>query len=319
MAGGIDWFRWHHGSITDPKFALVARRAGASLPDVIAVWAYLLERASAAEQRGHFGDVDAEAVDCLFDFPSTETRTADIISAMALRGIVEAGHIVAWDKRQPRRERDGDSSAERTRDYRRRQRDAATRQVTPRDADVTPGDASVTPGDATKDGCDAMKVGCDASVTPGDAMRRQVTPRGEESREEHSVPNGTDGEPSGLDSASNVVPFTLRHDQPLPEEETVDARTYIFAAGVPLLTAADVTERNARSMLAMLAKLNGDAAVVAALRLCADERPIEPVSWLQSRLKGRPKVGRRAPTSHDLQGIDYSEGIGDDGSMAAAV
>ena len=24
MAGCIDWFRWHHGSVTDPKFKLIA-------------------------------------------------------------------------------------------------------------------------------------------------------------------------------------------------------------------------------------------------------------------------------------------------------
>lgn len=48
MAGGIDWFRWHHGSVTDPKFQLVAKRAGVSLGDVIAVWAFVLEKASQA-------------------------------------------------------------------------------------------------------------------------------------------------------------------------------------------------------------------------------------------------------------------------------
>lgn len=37
MAGGIEWFRWHHGSVTDPKFQLVARRSGARLSDVLAV------------------------------------------------------------------------------------------------------------------------------------------------------------------------------------------------------------------------------------------------------------------------------------------
>ena len=34
MAGGIDWLRWHHGSTTDPKFALVAKRAGVRTGDV---------------------------------------------------------------------------------------------------------------------------------------------------------------------------------------------------------------------------------------------------------------------------------------------
>ncbi len=47
MAGGIDWFRWHHGSVTDPKFQLVAHRAGVRLGDVMVVWAFVLENASA--------------------------------------------------------------------------------------------------------------------------------------------------------------------------------------------------------------------------------------------------------------------------------
>lgn len=47
MAGGIDWFRWHHGSVSDQKFVLVARRSGASVAEVIAVWACLLEHAGA--------------------------------------------------------------------------------------------------------------------------------------------------------------------------------------------------------------------------------------------------------------------------------
>lgn len=39
MAGGIDWFRWHHGSVTDPKFKLIAKKkAGARVGDVIAVF-----------------------------------------------------------------------------------------------------------------------------------------------------------------------------------------------------------------------------------------------------------------------------------------
>lgn len=104
MAGGIDWFRWHHGSVTDPKFQLVARQSGASLPDVLAVWAYLLEQSSAGDDRGSVGEVDCEAVDCMFAFPSTETRTADILKAMGRRGLIADGRIVAWERRQPKRE-----------------------------------------------------------------------------------------------------------------------------------------------------------------------------------------------------------------------
>ena len=65
MAGGIDWFRWHHGSVTDPKFQLVARKSKQALAPVIAVWAFVLEQASASEDRGAFGSIDCEAIDCL--------------------------------------------------------------------------------------------------------------------------------------------------------------------------------------------------------------------------------------------------------------
>lgn len=138
MAGGIDWFRWHHGSVTDPKFQLVARKSGASLPDVLAVWAYVLEQASASEKRGSFGEIDTEALDCLFGFPSTETRTAAIMAAFDERGLIDRADVCAWEKRQPKRERDTDNSADRTRAYRERQQ--ATNQANQNH--VTPCDAS---------------------------------------------------------------------------------------------------------------------------------------------------------------------------------
>ena len=120
MSNGIDWFRWHHGSVTDPKFLLVARRAGSSLPDVLAVWAFLLEAASAATPRGSYGVIDAEAVDCLFGFPNTELRTADIIAALEARGMLADGRVVEWEKRQAKRERADDNSTERVAAHRAR-------------------------------------------------------------------------------------------------------------------------------------------------------------------------------------------------------
>jgi len=144
MAGGIDWFRWHHGSVTDPKFQLVARRAGASLPDVLAVWAYMLEQASAAETRGTFGEIDCEALDCLFAFP--DGRTADVLAAMQTRGLVDGGSVVSWEKRQPKRE--DDTAAERKRKQREREHELAlAAAVTATESrTVTQGHAQVTHG-----------------------------------------------------------------------------------------------------------------------------------------------------------------------------
>jgi len=154
---GMDWFRWHHGSVTDPKFQLVARKSGASLPDVLAVWAYILETASQSVERGDFGLVDCEALDCLFGFPATETRTAAILKAMQERALVEGSRVASWEKRQPKREREDPTNADRQAAFRAKQN----------------------------------------QVTPGNAIDDQKKPREEKRREEksNSVPIGTGDKP----------------------------------------------------------------------------------------------------------------------------
>lgn len=123
MAGGIDWFRWHHGSVSDLKFPLVARRSGASVAEVIAVWACLLEAASMnADGRGMLsGPPDFDALDCALGMP--DGRCAAIFQALQVRGLIDEHlQIVAWNKRQPKRERDDDSSTARVQAFRERQR-----------------------------------------------------------------------------------------------------------------------------------------------------------------------------------------------------
>jgi hypothetical protein len=159
MAGNIQWFRWHHGSVTDPKFQLVARKAGVRLPDVLAVWAFVLETASASEQRGTFGLIDCEAVDCLFGLD--DGATSAILAQMQDRGLLVEGTVNAWEKRQPKREREDDNSTGRSRAFREKQRHA-----TPENDDATP--------------CNAMQ--------------RQETPREEKSREEVIPPLSPKGE-----------------------------------------------------------------------------------------------------------------------------
>ena len=136
MANGIDWFRWHHGSVTDPKFQLIARKAKQPLGNVIAVWAYLLETASASQQRGLIVGIDVEAVDCLLG--AEDGTTAAIMAAMTERGLIDDGVIVSWEKRQPKRERADDTSTARVQAFRERQRhetpsNAMKRQETPRE------------------------------------------------------------------------------------------------------------------------------------------------------------------------------------------
>lgn len=151
MAGGIDWFRWHHGSVTDPKFQLVAKKAGARLGDVITVWAFVLEAASSDAERGTIGPLDFETLDFLLG--ADEGTAVRILDAMTARGLIEGSRIAQWDKRQPKREREDLGAADRQRAKRER---------------------------------DAAQVTNHASVTPCHTTSRQEKPRGEESREEEN-------------------------------------------------------------------------------------------------------------------------------------
>lgn len=118
----MDWFRWYHGAVTDPKFGLVARRAQASVAEVIACWAFLLEQASAEGDRGVLGDLDFESID--YALGMDDGKAERIFEQMVARGLVEADsrRIKSWEKRQPKRERPDDNSTERVRAYREKKR-----------------------------------------------------------------------------------------------------------------------------------------------------------------------------------------------------
>ena len=164
MAGGIDWFRWHHGSVTDPKFRLVAKRAGARVSEVLATWASLLEAASAADDRGNAGRPDFEAMDLALDMD--EGTAERIYRHMCERDVIDAktGRVVSWEKRQPKRERPEDvTAAERKRNQ--RGRDAATA-------------SQQQPAETTE-----------SHVTPRHTTSHQEKPRGEERREEQTPSN----------------------------------------------------------------------------------------------------------------------------------
>jgi len=153
MANGIDWFRWHHGSVNDPKFGLVAKKAGARVGDVISVWALVLEQASATTDRGTHGAIDCDATDFLLG--ADEGTTARILDAMTGRGLISDGRVVRWDERQPKRERVDSTAADRKRAQRERENQR-----------------------------DPGNEGRDTTVTPCHAKSHEVTPREEERREE---------------------------------------------------------------------------------------------------------------------------------------
>jgi hypothetical protein len=125
----MHWFRWHHGTVTDPKFGLIAKKAGASVAEVIAIWAYLLEAASASEERGHPGTPDFESID--FALGVQEGTTQRVYGRMQDRALIDSdtGRLTAWEKRQPKRERDDETSADRKRKQREREASGVTAGV----------------------------------------------------------------------------------------------------------------------------------------------------------------------------------------------
>lgn len=139
---GIDWFRWHHGTVTDQKFPLIAHKAGSKVSEVIAVWACLLEAASMADPRGNPGTIDFEALD--FSLGMSGGQAQAIHKAMQDRGLLgEDGSISSWDKRQPKKE--DDSANERKRRQREREHELAMARVTTGESrDVTLSHADVT-------------------------------------------------------------------------------------------------------------------------------------------------------------------------------
>lgn len=108
----MDWLRWHHGTVTDPKWRLIAMDAKAKVGEVVAVWACMLEHASQAESRGTLKGWRDKAYAMLLDMkPDTVTKIRENMQGLVLDGET----LTAWDRRQP-------SSTERVRKHRERYR-----------------------------------------------------------------------------------------------------------------------------------------------------------------------------------------------------
>ena len=132
----IDWFRWWHGSVSDPKFGAICVRAKCSLSEVLAVWVALLECASQSANRGDISDCPHDEIAWTLRIDVDLVRT--ICEEMEARGLVSQGRIVSWERRQPVREdaiEDGSkTSTERSREHRERKKTDATQC----NADATP-------------------------------------------------------------------------------------------------------------------------------------------------------------------------------------
>jgi hypothetical protein len=108
----MDWFRWHHGTVSDPKWRVIARRAGQPVIAVVSVFACMLERASQSDERGTIAGWDDEDIAAGLDMDTEDVAAIrDAMQGKVLDGV----RLTGWEKRQPKRE---DGSSERAKSWR---------------------------------------------------------------------------------------------------------------------------------------------------------------------------------------------------------
>jgi hypothetical protein len=141
----FDWFRWHHGTCSDPKWRVVAARAShtmsrpVTVSNVLAVWACMTECASQATPRGTLAGWCDEDVAAGLDLEEAEVQA--IYQAMQGKTL-DGNRLMAWEKRQPAREREDPTATDRKRRQRERaggvtgESHTASRQVTPREEEI---------------------------------------------------------------------------------------------------------------------------------------------------------------------------------------
>jgi hypothetical protein len=126
----MDWWRAYHGLPNDPKLALVAlvTPCNAKKHEVTAVWVTLLDLASQNTPRGSIDGADSEQIGWTLEMEPA--RVDAIIETMRKKRLIVGNSIKAWDKRQPKRERE-DNSNDRVKAFRDRQKQHQNETVTP--------------------------------------------------------------------------------------------------------------------------------------------------------------------------------------------
>jgi hypothetical protein len=109
------WYRAYEGTVTDAKLAEAAMVADVSRAVSIAAWHCLLESATAVNNCGGY-ETNPRRVSLILCEPPASVEA--LFAAYAEIGLIEDGVILSWKKRQ----HSGDTSAERTREWRERNR-----------------------------------------------------------------------------------------------------------------------------------------------------------------------------------------------------
>lgn len=95
---------------------------------------------------------------------------------------------------------------------------------------------------------------------------------------------------------TNHKPLTNSVPKGTADKSALTPSEIIFGYGLPLLTNAGVSDKQARSFLGGLRKAHGDDAVVNALRDCLKQKPLQPLEWLGAVL---PPAGRKTANKQE--------------------
>lgn len=98
----MQWLRWYHGTVNDPKLRMVAAEAGRPVCEVVAVWAALMECASEAKERGSVAAFSPRVT--AFTLGMELGDLLAILTATREAKMLVDDRLAAWDRRQPLRE-----------------------------------------------------------------------------------------------------------------------------------------------------------------------------------------------------------------------
>lgn len=118
------WVRLWKDLPTDPKFRVIAKRAGRPLSEVVAVFVLMMTN---ADDDGAM-DWQADDVGAALDL---EPEHVEAIHAAMQGKVLDANNLTGWRKRQPKRE---DNSTERVREFRKRRETQCNADETQRNA-----------------------------------------------------------------------------------------------------------------------------------------------------------------------------------------
>lgn len=276
------WLRWHHGTTTDPKWRVVAARASKAagqpirVSTVLAVWAVILEAASQATPRGTLAGWCAEDVAMALD---EDEAVVEAVHAAMQGKVLDGATLTGWAARQPQREREDTTAAERKRAQREREAAAAGEVTEP------------PPGHAT-----------DGNVTPCHTTSRHVTHRGEEIREDLSVgeipaseqipPSASAGARDEFDAGGRLI------DRPPPDL----AGALADAAGLPPGLAGQACKAMRTAGLAQVNPSHPDLLHALAQGVTPDqladvvrEFPAKPLGYVLRTAIGRMQDAGRPP------------------------